>query len=755
MKFLQLCAKKYLLIALFIAPFISNQSLAQKDSDWTNLTTANTTSGLPSDEVLDLKFDSKGTLWLATEVGLVKYDGKTWKLFGKKEGFTDNGAMQNVFINTKDRVFAASRTEGFFEQKADGSFEHFNYDENSSEITINDFLVQDIVEDEKGGYYIASSMPMGDKLSYRSSDNKWKTFTYSLISNNPFINIMSLAYDKANKVLYIGTDMGGLVKYDGAKFTPVPEVATGGVSKVIVASDGKVYAATDLGLAIISSEKTEIINKEKGLPETFVRSVGEAPDKTIWIGMADSGIGHKKADGEWEFFTKKDGLSSNDVYSFAFSPKTKLPFLGMHLGGVCYKKEDGEWGHWASQGLSSNGVKSMYIDGEDMIFATNSGISIKSGKVWKNHSMLATDTKEGLTSNFCRNVIVDKDKKNIWVAVFEGGIAKYNKTFASWQFFTPVIDKKVDSGNGEAKAMKPSATDVYCDKDGTIWITTYGSGIGRFNAKEKKFELFYDKNTPEIPESVNSFFKIVEAPNGDLWFCSVAGILKRSGEKYTFDKYPTKVMMKNPETGEPQETEDNNVRNVAFDKEGNAWICKMAGIVIQKGGEQEILFGTPDMPMEYVANVAFNTKGEAFVATLLNGLCLVTKDRKYYKMGESVGLPAELQIYDVEIKDGKLYLLTDKGIFIHSNPDKLSELAITETTSMHQEDRFFAYPNPSKGRIQFPFLMDKVSVYSLDGLLVYSGKNIKELDLSFCAKGIYVICSEKGNQKLRERIVLE
>ena len=44
-----------------------------------------TSNGLPSNEVYDIKQDQQGFLWFGTEAGLVKYDGTNFKLYNNNQ----------------------------------------------------------------------------------------------------------------------------------------------------------------------------------------------------------------------------------------------------------------------------------------------------------------------------------------------------------------------------------------------------------------------------------------------------------------------------------------------------------------------------------------------------------------------------------------------------------------------------------------------------------------------------------------------
>lgn len=63
--------------------------------------------GLPSGTVYDVNQDSKGYIWIATEGGLVKFNGQAFKYFNSKNGLYENEVVR-VSIDKMDRVWINS-----------------------------------------------------------------------------------------------------------------------------------------------------------------------------------------------------------------------------------------------------------------------------------------------------------------------------------------------------------------------------------------------------------------------------------------------------------------------------------------------------------------------------------------------------------------------------------------------------------------------------------------------------------------------
>ena len=64
-------------------------------------------NGLPSNTVYGIKMDSKGYLWITTDKGVVKYDGRKFKLFTIHDGLASNDNF-SMLIDSKDNVWLYS-----------------------------------------------------------------------------------------------------------------------------------------------------------------------------------------------------------------------------------------------------------------------------------------------------------------------------------------------------------------------------------------------------------------------------------------------------------------------------------------------------------------------------------------------------------------------------------------------------------------------------------------------------------------------
>lgn len=727
-------------LSMLLASGMPTMALAQ--NNWEVINTSNTSSGLPNDEVLDVKMDKMGNLWCATAAGLAMYNTKSkqWNLASDLNIKNVGAQIQNLYIDSKNNLFVCTRDSGLvvYNLEEKKAIYHTLEGENT---WAKDNQLQDVVEDGQGGYYIAS-ISSDDPLIHVDDKGVITSIPKENFFVMPFDFITCLAYDVSQNTLYVGTSYNGVVSYANNTWTKVEGPAPG-VADIYVSKKGKVYVASDNGLTVLGSPNKQF-DEKSGLGENVVKYVTEDFLGNIWIGAANTGIYMIDSADNIMHYDRSNGLSSDDVYSIAFGEGAEV-YLATHAGGISYRNADGNWDHFGATGLANNAVKDIFFDGDTTWYATDGGVSQKSGLLWQNHNF-TSDFGPGLPSALARKIMKD-DEGNIWTAVWEGGVGLYKEDY--WTYYIPILEDKQNPNK------RSNLTDIYQDKNKDIWITTFASGIGKFIHTQAKdsFALYTHQEIEQIPEKMNSYFKVMENPDGELWFLSVSGILKKVGDNWRFDQYPSKGMAYNPQTGNVEEFTDNNVRTASFDSKGRTWLGKMAGIVIVDGEEQTTFLGKPEMPLQNVTSIVFDTEGNAFIGTLLDGWYLYTTQQEFIRINNFANLPDDGGIYTQKVKDGVLYLGTDNGVYINRDFDKLAETYI-KATKVDASTLAPVVFNVNGSELRFNNTIDIVSVYSMDGTLVKQGKKVDVMSLNGVSKGIYIIKAiNNGHETVRKVVV--
>jgi len=104
------------------------------------------------------------------------------------------------------------------------------------------------------------------------------------------------------------------------------------------------------------------------------------------------------------------------------------------------------------------------------------------------------------------------------------------------------------------------------DREGTLWIGTYGAGLNKYDPTSDRFT--HVRHNPDEPRSLSDDYitYLYEDRSGTLWIGTLnAGLNRYDRETDTFVHYRY-------DPGNPQSLSDDNVRRIYEDQQGTLWI---------------------------------------------------------------------------------------------------------------------------------------------------------------------------------------
>ena len=121
-------------------------------------------------------------------------------------------------------------------------------------------------------------------------------------------------------------------------------------------------------------------------------------------------------------------------------------------------------------------------------------------------------------------------------------------------------------------------SNAFADKDGrSIWLSTYGYGLIRFNCTEKKYETFDGVNQSL---KKNNLFCIRKDQNDDIWVGSYPLFRINSVD------HPPLVIENKRES--EYDLAASKIGNLFFDREQNLWICSYNGLSMMPWQDQQV-----------------------------------------------------------------------------------------------------------------------------------------------------------------------
>lgn len=338
--------RKYFLICAVIAAFSSG---CEKNSP------AEENIELPSQTIKNIMVDKNDTKWIATDKGVVSYDGTTLTKYSDNS-FVNDGSATRLFLEesqTANKIWICSSNGlSTFEHNDNKISSFINYQTSTAGILSNSVLSMNI--DLQSTKYIATSAGLSilsngnwDQYFGKSGENilsKYKISAVATSKNNwvyvstsgggvsrfKYLDAVSGATTytkdwasglKSNNILTVevvddtcqwyGTDNGiafhtsELTKSDWTHYSRTDGLICDTVSTIVKDLSGNIWFGTPKGISKLNNTVWTNYTTENGLVSNVVNTLAVDLDGSIWVGT-DNGISHFM-NNEWKGFMNKTG----------------------------------------------------------------------------------------------------------------------------------------------------------------------------------------------------------------------------------------------------------------------------------------------------------------------------------------------------------------------------------------------------------------------------------------------------------------
>jgi signal transduction histidine kinase/ligand-binding sensor domain-containing protein len=453
----------------------------------------NTGSGLPQDTVRQFLQTRDGFMWLATDGGLVRFDGSDFAVYDRRNTPQMQSDLVNGLAEDSDGNLWVATSNGLVRLGKDGIFVRFTTEQGLPADSIlsvyNESQGKMCVQTTSGGAY---RTPGGFVAGSCSGP-----------VNMPRISRISAPDGSTWSVTATGLSRA---KNGQTISVPMPEGFSGDeVLTLYVDREGNIWAGSEnAGAAITRRLAFQTIGRKDGLAADQVRSLLQDGQGDLWFG---TGAGLTRLhNGKLSSITTAEGLASNEIIALTGSSADDL-WIGTpdglnHLehGRVTTRSASDEL---AEQGLPDNDIRSLLEAHDHSVWiGTTHGLAhLVPGNGGRIRTYTAAD---GLPSNVIGSLLEDPDG-SLWVGT-RAGLAHLQ--------------------NGEIHGSLLKSTIITAlgrDAGGVVWIGTSGSGLFGW----QNGVLFHLTTTKQLPDTV---YSILEDVRGDLWFSSMDGIYRLAGK---------------------------------------------------------------------------------------------------------------------------------------------------------------------------------------------------------------------------------
>ncbi len=555
-----------------------------------------THDGLPHNSIHALTQTKDGYLWIATWEGLVRFNGREFKVFPRISalGLPSAGVL-SLATKADGSLLVAGARGGISERKNRLWSAHKPVGS----------MVNDIIYDNEQGYWLS---PENEGLIYRDSVKNQDTLVipkirvYDLLQegNKVWVATSTGLYHVINKkavkhydasegllpirifkllltrdkALIIATDQGLYIFKDNTFKPFIPELKDKRVYTIFQDSNDDIWIGTmSHGVYRFSVRGLEHLDDKDGLPHNRVSIIYEDQENSIWIGT-NSGL-LRLREAPFVTLTRKQGLQGNYIRTVMSHSNGSL-WVGSSKG---LNRINGR----KITNITSN--KPVYVlslaegtQGDVLVGSYNQGLF----KVIDGHLQRLESINQYLPSKEIRSILVDS-KNTLWVGTAGGLVQVDSQNNVSY------FDKKVNLPNNYVMAITE-------DKLGRIWFGTRG-GVAVYEQGKIK--------TYPIKEKFDARFVFGLFVDGNIiWMATDRGLIK-------LNPATEKMVIVRQENG----LHVDKIFQVIIDNERNFWLTSNRGVI--KFNEYEIykVISDAKATIEY----ELFTEGDGLLSSQANG----------------------------------------------------------------------------------------------------------------------------------------
>lgn len=534
-----------------------------------------TDDGLASNAIAQLEQDDYGYIWLATWNGLSRFDG--YNFYNYKTGAASHipnlhNRISQIAIDNQQNVWMRMYDSRVFVMKR------------STDCIINPF------ENVSGSEEFRTSHPItvtssGDVLVnikdvglYRMR-MKPEGISSQLITIGD-LSISSMAEGYQDDI-WLGTNQG-VHRLDASNLTIERKGLFLDESITCLFSNGyNIFAGTESGKILSFSygqEPQTIRSSGSAIANLFVDSHG-----IVWF--TDPRMGVSRIDPtthEEKFFTHNVKTPDYDGYGGLFTESNGVVWVAMNRGGFgYYNRERDEMEYFHNDPSNPwnlcNTINAMYITNDGVVFESTVLRGLEKLEIMNKNieRIRLTEQPQSTLDNEVRGIYYDKAKKDLLISNKSGNLYILHNDSSK------TVISKASDGNPLGRIYGISK-----DSKGNYWLSSKDNGLFKMTPSASGYNIVNYKhdNGNENSLSDNRAYYCIEDKNGNLWIATYGGGVNLLPKGQSVFLNPKKGMRNYPINAYQK------VRTVALDKDGKIWAGTTDGVLIlsYKDGEVEV-----------------------------------------------------------------------------------------------------------------------------------------------------------------------
>ncbi|MBI3698180.1 MAG: response regulator [Acidobacteria bacterium] len=446
--------------------------------------------GLPSSYIVALHETRDGTLWVGTRAGLARWtkssfgqvgSGAPWEILGAS-GITSD-RQGNLYLGTGKGLFVGQRA-------GDGEVAFRMVPPLPGE---SGGAVYGVHVDPKGVVWFGCGSALcrmeGDRVAVARREQGVPQQRWDAIATD------------GQGSLWIRSSRRLLVRLKGAerfvgRDEDLPQSASFGA--LALDRQGRLSVPTDLGLAFREGDRWKLVGQAQGLGSDSTSCLLQDREGSLWVGMGGAGLARWIGSGQWESWTRAEGLSSETVWAIRRDATGAL-WVGTGNGLNRQSRGRNDWKRWTErEGLGGGQVRALVVSQDGAIWTgSNPGgvsrLDPRTGLIRR------YGPKSGLAGDRIYGLLLDAENR-LWVSTRSG-------LFRSTPIHRPLwFERQILPLTDENEMF----FQTLLDHQGRLWVAaSRGLALCERGA--------WTRFTTQDGLKTNRVAYLAEAPDGALW----------------------------------------------------------------------------------------------------------------------------------------------------------------------------------------------------------------------------------------------
>jgi len=654
---------------------------------------------------------ANGYLWIGTQNGLVRFDGKRYKNYfpdhTNPDSPTDNAIMDIVEDKNGDLWFAGfshgvtryNQRTGQFKKYPALSKDHFPV-----------YTVYSLLKDSGGDLWFATGgrgMAMYDYsndsfLLYYPEPSKCRDG--SVRGDN---YVTDIAEDKRDKNIFWISTFKGLFSFNKQtkQFEKhskgLPETAgTTVFNSVETDSEGNLWAGTWGGGLQFFNIRLHIFEKAKShRSPQVVYDIKRINDSILYAACLNDGLYEINShSGTFKNITPPRNPADPTINEVSIQRVSVTPGAGIFIGGNYYLYQQ----HPAYTRLKKNVLFPGVIEGEPAILLT--------GIVW------------------------DEKRQQYWITTLNGkGVYTASKDL---RMVIPVVSDKKSPGE------YAFYQDPVIDRTGKLWLLNRNNKICAWDSSQKIVDRVKEKDLPAI-SVLQDVWRLATDSQGNLWMMSGENFICHNPVTGKTERYPVEW------DKEYKGPHDLRAAELKFDPDGNAWLISRSGLFHCRRNQEKVFHfykagnREKDLSSGTIVSGVFN-KYKNFWITGGSGIQVFDWENDTVKANHDLsgGLPS-MQVTSLATdSSGMIWAASIAGIMRFDPSKKIWQLF----------NRLDGMERDYLDGDMYVTSNDKLVIDQQDGLLL---KDVKEIGSGSAVPAVHITAIFVNNQEYKDRLLPE